>query len=61
MIQGPGSVECNVQTGGEAPVHVLVDNIVSLAADETGFEEVVADLRDAGIGCAVICVCNGSI
>ena len=61
MVECTRSKEGNVETGSEAPIHVFVDDVVCFTADETGFEEVVAELRDAGIGCSVVGTCDSSI
>ena len=61
MIECAGFEECNVKSGSKALVHVFVDDVVSLASDETGLEEIVAKLTHAGIGTAAISVGDSCI
>jgi hypothetical protein len=57
MVEGAGPVECKIETWDETLIHLFVDNVVCLASDEAGFEEVVAELTDTRIRCA--CICTG--
>lgn len=61
MIECAGFEECNVKSGSKAFVHVFVDDVVSLASDETRFEEIVPELTDAGIGSAAVSVGDSCI
>ena len=61
MIERTRLEERDIQTGREAIVHVFVDNVICFASDETGFEEIVAELTDAGIGSATVCAGDSSI
>lgn len=49
MIERPGSVESDIESGGETPIHLFVDNEISFAANEAGFEKVIAKLGDTRI------------
>jgi hypothetical protein len=61
MVECTRFEEGNVETGSKAPVHIFVYYVVRFAANETGFEEVVAELGDARIRSSMVGTCDSSV
>jgi hypothetical protein len=61
VVEGTGFEKGNIEAGGEVVVHVLVDDVVCFTADESGFEKVVGELADEGVGGSGVGSCDDCI